>query len=79
MEGENKNMKMKKLTALALAGALCLGMSTVALAAPSVGSEDAITATTENGESVDLETESIEIGRGTERSEERRVGKECGS
>ena len=59
-------MKMKKLTALALAGALCLGMSTVALAAPSVGSEDAITATTENGESVDLETESIEIGRGTE-------------
>ena len=66
MEGENKNMKMKKLTALALAGALCLGMSTVALAAPSVGSEDAITATTENGESVDLETESIEIGRGTE-------------
>ncbi len=66
MEGENKNMKMKKLTALALAGALCMGMSTVALAAPSVGSEDAITATTENGESVDLETESIEIGRGTE-------------
>ena len=66
MEGENKNMKMKKLTALALAGALCLGMSTVALAAPSVGSEDAITATTENGESVDLEKESIEIGRGTE-------------
>ncbi len=59
-------MKMKKLTALALAGALCMGMSTVALAAPSVGSEDAITATTENGESVDLETESIEIGRGTE-------------
>ena len=66
MEGENKNMKMKKLTALALAGALCMGMSTVALAAPSVGSEDAITATTENGESVDLEKESIEIGRGTE-------------
>ena len=66
MEGENKNMKMKKLTALALAGVLCMGMSTVALAAPSVGPEDAITATTENGDSVDLEKEAIEIGRGTE-------------
>ena len=66
MEGENKNMKMKKLTALALAGALCMGMSTVALAAPSVGSEDAITATTENGESVDLEREPIENRQGTE-------------
>ena len=36
MEGENKNMKMKKLTALALAGVLCLGMSTTAFAANSV-------------------------------------------
>lgn len=65
MEGENKNMKMKKLTALALAGALCLGMSTVAFAAPSVGPKDAITATTENGESVELDKEAISIGRGT--------------
>ena len=65
MEGENKNMKMKKLTALALAGALCLGMSTVALAAPSVGPKDAITATTENGESVTLVKDDISIGIGT--------------
>jgi len=35
MEGENKDMKMKKLTALALAGVLCLGMSTTALASTS--------------------------------------------
>jgi hypothetical protein len=35
MEGENKDMKMKKLTALALAGVLCLGMSTTAFAAKS--------------------------------------------
>ena len=36
MEGENKDMKMKKLTALALAGVLCLGMSATAFAADSV-------------------------------------------
>ena len=65
MEGENKNMKMKKLTALALAGVLCMGMSTVALAAPSVGPKDAITATTENGESVTLVKDDISIGIGT--------------
>lgn len=66
MEGENKNMKMKKLTALALAGVLCMGMSTVALAAPSVGPKDAITATTENGDSVELNKDAIDIGRWTE-------------
>ena len=66
MEGENKNMKMKKLTALALAGALCMGMSTVALAAPSVGPKDAITATTENGKNVELDKIEVPIGRWTE-------------
>ena len=45
MEGENKNMKMKKLTALALAGVLCLGMSTTAFASASPLPEDAVTAT----------------------------------
>ena len=56
MEGENKDMKMKKLTALALASALCMGMSTVALAAPSVGPKDAYSATTKDGQTVDLDT-----------------------
>jgi hypothetical protein len=59
MEGENKNMKMKKLTALALAGALCLGMSTVALAAPSVGPEDAYSATSKDGQNVDLDVTNV--------------------
>ena len=45
MEGENKDMKMKKLTALALAGVLCLGMSTTAFASASPLPEDAVTAT----------------------------------
>ena len=40
MEGENKNMKMKKLTALALAGVLCMGMSATAFAAGSPVSVD---------------------------------------
>ena len=66
MEGENKNMKMKKLTALALAGALCMGMSTVALAAPSVGPKDAITATTENGTNVELNKDEIDVNRWNE-------------
>ena len=66
MEGENKNMKMKKLTALALAGALCMGMSTVALAAPSVGPKDAITATTENGTNVELNKNEINVDRWSE-------------
>ena len=38
-------MKMKKLTALALAGVLCLGMSTTAFASASPLPEDAVTAT----------------------------------
>ena len=41
MEGENKDMKMKKLVALAVAGMLCLGMSVTAFAADSVTPEDA--------------------------------------
>ena len=52
-------MKMKKLTALALAGALCLGMSTVALAAPSVGPEDAYSATSKDGQNVDLDVTNV--------------------
>ena len=59
-------MKMKKLTALALAGALCMGMSTVALAAPSVGPKDAITATTENGTNVELNKDEIDVNRWNE-------------
>ena len=59
-------MKMKKLTALALAGALCMGMSTVALAAPSVGPKDAITATTENGTNVELNKNEINVDRWSE-------------
>ena len=51
---------MKKLTALALAGVLCLGMSTVALAAPSVGPKDAITATAKNGASVNVNPEDVD-------------------
>ena len=46
-------MKMKKLTALALAGVLCLGMSTVAFAADSPQKSDAIWAT-EEGKKVDV-------------------------
>ena len=41
MEGENKDMKMKKLVALAVAGMLCLGMSVTAFAANSLTPEDA--------------------------------------
>ena len=53
MEGENKDMKMKKLTALALAGVLCLGMSTTAFAAGSVTVDNAeIVGTDEWGEEV---------------------------
>ena len=48
MEGENKDMKMKKLTALALAGALCLGMSTTAFAAKSPVPIDSATLNGEN-------------------------------
>jgi hypothetical protein len=71
MEGENKNMKMKKLAALALAGVLCMGMSTVALAAPSVGPEDAYSATNKDGDNVKLDPSPIkeieQIGfRGTD-------------
>lgn len=43
-------MKMKKIVALALAGALCLGMSTVALAADSPQKSDAVQATEEGKE-----------------------------
>ena len=41
MEGENKDMKIKKLTALVLAGMLCLGMSVTTFAANSLTPEDA--------------------------------------
>ena len=54
-----KDMKMKKLTALALAGVLCLGMSTTAFAASSPGSDDATYAIDENGKKLEgIETNS---------------------
>ncbi len=45
-------MKMKKLTALALAGVLCLGMSTTAFAAASPGKTEATYAIDEKGEKI---------------------------
>jgi len=50
-------MKMKKIVALALAGALCLGMSTVAFAADSPQKSDAVQATEEGKEIVVGEVE----------------------
>ena len=65
MEGENKDMKMKKLTALALAGVLCLGMSTTAFASASPLPEDAVTATNDEGKEVILEQSPIDTESGT--------------
>ena len=55
MEGENKDMKMKKLVALAVAGMLCLGMSVTAFAANSLTPDDA------QAEAVDKEGNPITI------------------
>ena len=65
MEGENKDMKMKKLTALALAGVLCLGMSTTAFAAASPLPKDAVTATNDENKEVTLEQSPINTETGT--------------
>ena len=58
-------MKMKKLTALALAGVLCLGMSTTAFASASPLPEDAVTATNDEGKEVILEQSLIDTESGT--------------
>ena len=63
MEGENKDMKMKKLTALALAGVLCLGMSTTAFAAASPLPEDAVTAT-QDGKDVEITQSPVDTDNG---------------
>ena len=65
MEGENKDMKMKKLTALALAGVLCLGMSTTAFASASPLPEDAVTATNDAGKEVEVTQNPIRTDSGT--------------
>ena len=58
-------MKMKKLTALALAGVLCLGMSTTAFASASPLPKDAVTATNDEGDKVTLEQSPINTETGT--------------
>ena len=58
-------MKMKKLTALALAGVLCLGMSTTAFASASPLPEDAVTATNDEGKEVTLKQSPINTETGT--------------
>ena len=65
MEGENKNMKMKKLTALALAGVLCLGMSTTAFAAASPLPEDAVTAVNDEDKEVTVTQSPVNTDYGT--------------
>ena len=65
MEGENKDMKMKKLTALALAGVLCLGMSTTAFAAASPLPEDAVTAVNDEDKEVTVTQSPVNTDYGT--------------
>ena len=58
-------MKMKKLTALALAGVLCLGMSTTAFAAASPLPKDAVTAVNDEDKEVTVTQSPVQTDSGT--------------